>query len=45
MPKVLIIQPFHADGMKLLEARSDVVCEVVDGGLEELAEKIRMPTA
>ena len=40
MPKVLIIQPFHEDGMKLFEARPDVAYEVVDGALEELAEKI-----
>jgi D-3-phosphoglycerate dehydrogenase len=40
MPKVLIIQPFHQEGMKLFEARADVVCEVVDGALEALAEQI-----
>ncbi|MGH6896901.1 MAG: NAD(P)-dependent oxidoreductase [Geminicoccaceae bacterium] len=40
MPKVLIVQPFHADGMKLFAARPDVACEIVDGSLEELAEKI-----
>jgi D-3-phosphoglycerate dehydrogenase len=40
MPKILIIQPFHEEGMKLFEARPDVACEVVDGALEELAEKI-----
>jgi D-3-phosphoglycerate dehydrogenase / 2-oxoglutarate reductase len=40
MPKVLVIQPFHEKGMKLLEARADVACEVVDGALEELAQKI-----
>jgi D-3-phosphoglycerate dehydrogenase len=40
MPKVLIIQPFHEDGMKLFEARPDVTYEIVDGSLEELAEKI-----
>ena len=40
MPKVLIIQPFHEDGMKLFEARPDVAYEVVDGALAELAEKI-----
>jgi D-3-phosphoglycerate dehydrogenase / 2-oxoglutarate reductase len=40
MPKVLVIQPFHADGMKLFEARPDVACEIVDGALEELALKI-----
>jgi D-3-phosphoglycerate dehydrogenase len=40
MSKVLIIQPFHEDGMKLFEARPDVTYEVVDGTLEELSEKI-----
>ena len=40
MPKVLIIQPFHQDGMKLFEARPDVACEIVDGELEALAEQI-----
>jgi D-3-phosphoglycerate dehydrogenase / 2-oxoglutarate reductase len=40
MPKVLIIQPFHEDGMKLFAARPDVTYEVVDGTLEELSEKI-----
>jgi D-3-phosphoglycerate dehydrogenase / 2-oxoglutarate reductase len=40
MSKVLIIQPFHEDGMKLFEARPDVAYEVVDGALEELSEKI-----
>jgi D-3-phosphoglycerate dehydrogenase / 2-oxoglutarate reductase len=40
MPKVLIIQPFHEQGMKLFEARPDVACEIIDGALEELAEKI-----
>jgi D-3-phosphoglycerate dehydrogenase len=40
MPKVLIIQPFHDDGMKLFEARPDVGYEVVDGAPDELAEKI-----
>jgi D-3-phosphoglycerate dehydrogenase / 2-oxoglutarate reductase len=40
MAKVLIVQPFHEDGMRLFEDRPDVAHEVVDGGLEELAEKI-----
>jgi D-3-phosphoglycerate dehydrogenase / 2-oxoglutarate reductase len=40
MPKVLIIQPFHEEGMKLFAARPDVVCEVVDGALDALAEQI-----
>src|ERR671910_352110 len=42
MAKVLIIQPFHEDGMALLEARDDVDFEIVDGRSEaELAERIR----
>jgi D-3-phosphoglycerate dehydrogenase / 2-oxoglutarate reductase len=40
MAKVLVVQPFHEDGMKLLEARGDVSVEIVDGALEELALKI-----
>jgi D-3-phosphoglycerate dehydrogenase len=40
MAKVLVVQPFHEDGMKLLAARGDVTVEIVDGALEELAEKI-----
>jgi D-3-phosphoglycerate dehydrogenase len=40
MPKVLIIQPFHEEGMRLFEARPDVACEIVGGALEELAEQI-----
>jgi D-3-phosphoglycerate dehydrogenase len=40
MRKVLIIQPFHEDGMKLFAARPDVAYEVVDGAPDELAEKI-----
>ena len=40
MAKVLIIQPFHEEGMKLFAARGDVAYEIVDGGLQELAEKI-----
>jgi D-3-phosphoglycerate dehydrogenase / 2-oxoglutarate reductase len=40
MPKVLIIQPFHEDGMKLFEARPDVTLEIVDGALEALPEQI-----
>jgi D-3-phosphoglycerate dehydrogenase len=42
MPKILIIQPFHADGMALFDARDDVTYEIVDGKSEaELIEKIR----
>ena len=42
MAKVLIIGPFHANGMALLEARGDVDFEIVDGRSEaELADKIR----
>jgi D-3-phosphoglycerate dehydrogenase len=40
MPKVLVILPFHEDGLKLLEVRSDITYEVVDGSLEVLAEQI-----
>jgi D-3-phosphoglycerate dehydrogenase / 2-oxoglutarate reductase len=40
MPKVLVIQAFHEEGMKLLEARPDVSSEIVDGALDELAGKI-----
>ena len=40
MPKVLIIQPFHDEGMKLFAARPDVTLEIVDGALEALAEQI-----
>jgi D-3-phosphoglycerate dehydrogenase / 2-oxoglutarate reductase len=42
MPKILIIQPFHDDGMALLDARDDVTYEIVDGKSEaELIEKIK----
>jgi D-3-phosphoglycerate dehydrogenase len=42
MPKILIIQPFHEDGMALFHARDDIEYEIVDGKSEaELAEKIR----
>lgn len=42
MPKILIIQPFHADGMALLDARRDVSYEIVDGrSIDELQAKIR----
>lgn len=42
MAKVLIIQPFHDDGMKLFAARPDVTVEIVDGSSEaEMAAKIR----
>lgn len=41
MPKVLIIQPFHEDGMALLEARPDITFEIIDGSsTEELQAKI-----
>jgi D-3-phosphoglycerate dehydrogenase len=40
MPKVLVIQLFHDEGMKLLEARPDVSYEIVNGALDELSEKI-----
>ncbi len=42
MPKVLVIGAFHADGMKLLEARPDVAVAIIDGADEaELVEQIR----
>ena len=42
MPKILIIQPFHEDGMALLDARDDVTYEIVDGKSEALLiEKIK----
>ncbi len=42
MPKILIIQPFHDDGMALFHERDDIEFEIVDGKSEaELAEKIR----
>ncbi len=41
MPKVLIIQPFHDDGVALLEARDDITYEIVDGSsIEEMQAKI-----
>ena len=40
MAKVLVVQPFHEQGMQLLEARGDVTVEIADGTLEELALKI-----
>jgi D-3-phosphoglycerate dehydrogenase len=41
MPKILIIQPFHDDGMALLEARSDIRYEIVDGSsIDEMKAKI-----
>lgn len=41
MAKVLIIQPFHEDGMALLQARDDVSYEIVDGSsIEALKAKI-----
>ena len=42
MPRILIIGAFHADGMKLLEARPEIVLEITDGAdVSELAEQIR----
>jgi D-3-phosphoglycerate dehydrogenase / 2-oxoglutarate reductase len=42
MYKVLVIQPFHNDGMKILEARDDVRLEVIDPADEnEIAAPIR----
>ncbi|MGI9506524.1 MAG: hydroxyacid dehydrogenase [Geminicoccaceae bacterium] len=41
MPKVLIIQSFHDDGMALLDARDDIDYEVVDGSsVDEMRAKI-----
>ncbi|MEZ5934356.1 MAG: hydroxyacid dehydrogenase [Alphaproteobacteria bacterium] len=41
MPKVLIIQPIHDDGMALFHARDDITCDIVDGSsIEEVREKI-----
>ena len=42
MPRILIIGPFHADGMKLFEARPEVALEIVEGSDQaELAERIK----
>ena len=41
VPKILIIQPIHEDGMALFDARGDVAYEVVDGNsIEEMKTKI-----
>jgi D-3-phosphoglycerate dehydrogenase len=41
MHKVLIVGPFHEQGMRLLEARGDISCEVVDGASpDEVAARI-----
>jgi len=41
MPKILIIQPFHEDGMALLQARDNVSYEIIDGSsIEEMQAKI-----
>ena len=41
MHKVLIVGPFHEQGMRLLEAREDVAFEVVDGASsDEVAARI-----
>jgi D-3-phosphoglycerate dehydrogenase len=41
VPKILIIQPIHEDGMALFDARGDVAYEVVDGtSIEEMKTKI-----
>lgn len=41
MPKVLVIQPIHDDGMAMLKARDDVTFEVVDGSsIAEMQSKI-----
>ena len=42
MAKILIIGAFHADGMKLFEARPEVALAIVDGSDQaEIAEQIR----
>ncbi len=42
MPKILIIGAFHADGMKLFEARPEITLEIVDGADQaELAARIK----
>ncbi len=42
MPRILIIGPFHADGMKLFEARPEIALEITDGSDQaELAERIK----
>lgn len=41
MPKVLIIQSFHEDGIALLEARDDISFEIIDASsIEEMQAKI-----
>jgi len=41
MPKILIIQQIHEDGIALLEARGDISYDVVDGSsMDEVAQKI-----
>lgn len=41
MFKILIIQPFHDDGMAMLKSRGDVTFEIVDGSsIEEMQAKI-----
>jgi D-3-phosphoglycerate dehydrogenase len=41
VPKVLIIQPFHEDGMALLKARDDITWEIVDASsIAEMQAKI-----
>ena len=42
MPRILIIGAFHADGMKLFEARPEIALEITDGSDQaELAERIK----
>ena len=41
MHKILIIQPFHEDGVALLDARDDVSYEIIDGSsIDEMKAKI-----
>ena len=46
MPRILIIGAFHADGMKLFEARPEIALEITDGSDQaELAERIKAADA
>jgi D-3-phosphoglycerate dehydrogenase len=40
MPKVLVIQSFHEDGLDVLRARPDVTLEIAEGGAADLGERI-----
>ena len=45
MAKVLVVQAFHADGMRLLEARPDVSCESSTARSRSSRRRSRTPTA